>query len=140
MIELFPSQVLTDTMYWGRFLGEEWVRDFPQHMYEGGLEGDGTPQRWAADFAKWIENAPDEDGRGRTTKVMRKLRRASPREYEVLYRAMVLGETVEDVTKWLNERAQRNAIPLPPGRNVHYRLKDCIALFIAGVDYARSYW
>jgi hypothetical protein len=53
---------------------------------------------------------------------------------------MVEREPLEETTRWLNERAARNAIPLPDGRDVHYRLKDTVALFISGVDYARTYW
>lgn len=136
----FPSSVIKEAAHWGSFLGAEWIRDFPDRMHDSGLVGDGTPQQWSADFARWISNVADEGNRGRTTRVMRKLRRVSPREYEVMYRAMVLGESFEAITQWLNERATRNSIPLPAGRSEHYRLKDAVALFIAGVDYARAHW
>lgn len=136
----FPSSTIKEAAHWGTFLGAEWIRDFPDRMHDHGLVGDGTPQRWSADMAKWIDNAADEGNRGRTTRVMRRLRRVAPREYEVMYQAMVLGENFEAITAWLNARAIRNDIPVPAGRSVHYRLKDTVALFIAGVDYARAHW
>jgi hypothetical protein len=137
---MFPPTVIRETDHWGRFLGREWIRDFPDRIHVSGLEGDGTPQRWSSDFAKWLEGRADDGARGRTTRVMRRLRRVSPREYEVMYRAMVLGQDFKEIAEWLNERAVRNGIPLPPGRDVHYRLKDAVALFIAGVEYARAHW
>lgn len=53
---------------------------------------------------------------------------------------MIHGESLDATTAWLNERAVRNAIPLPSGQAVNYTLKDTVALFLAGVDYARSYF
>ena len=136
----FPSSVIKEAAHWGTFLGAEWIRDFPERMHDAGLVDDGTPQRWSADLSKWLDGARDEGNRGRTTRVMRKLRRVAPREYEVMYQAMVLGHDFNAITEWLNSRAIRNRIPLPEGRDVHYRLKDAVALFIAGVDYARAHW
>jgi hypothetical protein len=64
------------------------------------------------------------------------------REYEVLYRVLVLGERLEETTRWLNARAERNAVPFPPHRpsGPHYTQKDTLALVIAGIDYARESW
>lgn len=137
----FPAAVLSDTRRWGSFFGEEWIRDFPDQIsVKRTLADDGTPQLWQRDFAQWIGETDADSDRGRTTRVMRKLRRAAPREYEVCYRAMVMGESVEDITIWLNERALRNNIPLPVGAKVHYQTKDTVALIICGVEYARTYW
>lgn len=136
----FPSSVIKEATHWGSFLGAEWVKDFPDRLHDGGLTGDGTPQRWSHDMSVWLEGAADEGNRGRTTRVMRKLRRVAPREYEVMYQAMVLGQDFQQITEWLNARALRNLIPLPEGRVAHYRMKDAVALFIAGVDYARAHW
>lgn len=136
----FDPSVIKEAVHWGSFLGAEWIKDFPDRLHDAGLSGDGTPQRWSADFEKWIEGATSEGNRGRTTRVMRRLRRVAPREFEVMYRAMVLGQGFGEITEWLNERAVKNRIPLPAGRSEHYRLKDAVALFIAGVDYARAHW
>lgn len=138
----FPPAVISEAVYWGRFLGEEWSRDFaeaPVKLHQTSLAPDGTHE-WERSFLDWLEGRNADEARQRTTKVMRKLRRVSPRAYEVLYRAMVQGEGFESITTWLNERAVRNNIPLPSGKSVHYTQKDAVALFIAGVSYARFYW
>lgn len=135
----FPAQVLAETKQWGTYFGSEWARDFPEEIHEARLGEDGRP-RWQGEFSRWLTNGPDEEQRHRTTRVMRKLRHVAPREYEVAYRAMVLGESFEEITRWLNQRAQRNSIPLPPGRPVHYRVKDAIALFICAIEFARWAW
>jgi hypothetical protein len=69
---------------------------------------------------------------------MRRLRKYAVREYEVLYRILILGDSIDGVMVWLNERATRNDIPLPEGKDVHYSEKDTWALFIAGVDFVRQ--
>jgi hypothetical protein len=138
----FPAPVISEAVYWGRLLGEEWARDFaeaPVRIHQSSLAPDGT-REWERAFTNWIEGRNEDEARQRTTKVMRKLRRVSPRAYEVLYRAMVQGESFDAITTWLNERAIRNNIPLPDGKSVHYTLKDAVAVFIAGVSYARFYW
>lgn len=73
-------------------------------------------------------------------RVMRKLRRAAIREYEVLYRMLILRETLEQTTDWLNQRAQNNQIPLPSGRSEHYRTKDTLALYVCGIEFALAHW
>lgn len=136
----FPAEALTETLRWGEWFADEWRRDPPPtQTHTDGLSEDGTPQ-WTQAFAGWISNAPGSEGHHRTTAVMRRLRRIAPREYEVLVRTLLVGETIERTTDWLNERAQRNDIPLPAGRDVHYRLKDTVALMMAGIGYAQAYW
>lgn len=137
----FPPDVISEALYWGRIFSDEWKQDVPPTViHQHSLAGDGTPD-WTAAMTKWISDAAGEgESRHRTTSVMRKLRRASPREYEVLWRTMILGEPLEETTRWLNERAKQHSIPLPEGRDVWYRLKDTVALFMAGVDYARAYY
>ena len=135
----FPAEALRETLHWGRFFSDEWRRDEPPRMHTNGLSDDGTPQ-WTSAFAGWISNAPGSEGRHRTTTVMRRLRAAAPREFEVLWRVMLLGESIEDTTDWLNERAQQHDIPLPAGRDVHYRRKDTVALIMAGISYAKAYY
>jgi len=53
---------------------------------------------------------------------------------------MIHGEGLNETTAWLNERAIRNGIPLEPGQVEHYTLKDTVALFLAGCDFARTYF
>lgn len=140
----FSDVVMQQTAHWASYFASDWRQDTPIAIHSGEISADGSPQ-WHPDFVRWINRDEKPFRRNgterlRTTKVMRRLRRASVREYEVLYRVLVLGERLEDTTKWLNERASRNAIPLPPGRIVHYTHKDTLALIVCGIDYARHFW
>jgi hypothetical protein len=135
----FPASVLSTTSYWANFFASEWQQDFPDRIHDAATGADGSP-RWHADFAAWLFGSPSDDQRRRTTQAFRKLRRISPRAYEVAYRVMILGNDFSEVTRWLNERARGHAIPLPAGLDVHYRLKDAVALFIIAIDYVRVHW
>lgn len=140
MSQPFPPQAISEAMTWGQFFGKEWAQEYPTQLHDRStLADDGTP-RWHADFSKWLNNTPDDEGRQRTTKVMRRLRRVMPRAFEVLLRALIHGESFEEITRWLNERAVRNRIELPPGRSIHYRVKDAVALFLAGISYAKAWY
>jgi hypothetical protein len=137
---------MRETAHWAAYFANDWKQESPRQTHTSSLAADGTPQ-WHPDFLKWITRDEDNkpfrrngEERLRTTKVMRRLRRVAVREYEVLYRVLVLGERLEETTIWLNERALRNAIPLQPGRDVHYSDKDTWALVICGIDYARQYY
>lgn len=136
----FPPAALAETVRWGQYLGEEWQRDYPTVLHQHQLAPDGT-LRWTADFARWLSDAPDEDGgRERTRQVMRRLRRIAPRAYEVCLRALIHGQSMGEITEWLNDRAQRNGIPLDPGRDQHYLEKDATAILMAGVSFARAHY
>lgn len=135
---------MRSTAYWATYFANDWKQDAPQYIHSHDISADGTPQ-WHPDFESWLtrdERPVKRNGeeRLRTTRVMRRLRRAAVREYEVLYRVLVLNEKLEETTVWLNDRALRNAIPLQPGRTVHYTDKDTLALVICGIDYAKHYY
>ena len=145
----FPTTVLSNTGYWLSRFASDYHSDIPQQIHNSDTSLDGSPQ-WHPDFARWLtarevistprpEHATPEQ-RLRTTRAMRRLRKEAIREFEVIYRIMVLSERVEDTTNWLNERALRNAIPLQEGRSVHYRTKDTIALVISGIDKMKEWW
>jgi hypothetical protein len=143
-VKLFPDHVMRDTAEWASYFAADWRMELPDRLHTTVVAADGTPA-WTQDFERWltgqrIYTRRNDDQRRRTTQVMRKLRNVSPREYEVLYRMLVLGDSVEQTTTWLNERAQRNEIPLPRGREVHYRTKDTLALMIAGITFAKAHW
>lgn len=149
MATQFPDEVLKATGYWLAKFATDYRGESPQKIHDGSLADDGSPQ-WHPDFAKWLTanrvidtprpEHPTEQQRLRTTRALRKLRSTAVREFEVLYRVMVLGDSVEDTTKWLNDRAERNSIPLPAGRSVHYVRKDTIALIVSGIDKMRNWY
>jgi len=113
------------------------------HSHE--VADDGSP-KWHPDFERWLTTERSKspkrrnDEQLRTTKVLRRMRRTNARMYEVCYRMLIQRESLEQTTAWLNERAIRNHIPLPPKRAVHYREKDTLALLMAGIDWALAHW
>ena len=140
----FSEQVMRQLAQWGTWLATEWRQEIPLRIHSTEIAPDGSPE-WHPDFIKWLtrnqrQSHPGQADNFRTTRAMRRLRRVAVREYEVAYRVLILNERLEDTTRWLNERARRNAIPLPPGRSVHYTLKDTTALLIAGVEFVRHSW
>lgn len=115
--------------------------EIPIRIHSSEVAPDGSPD-WHPDFAKWLTTSLNEKHRDpglRTTRAFRKLRKKAIREYEVLYRVMVLGERIEQTTQWLNERATRNGIELPPGKTKHYTINDTIVLIVSGV-HKMAYW
>lgn len=139
------SADLQRTARWGAYFAETWANEAPVRIHSADIGNDGAP-KWHPEFERWLtmeegrkgERRPEEQLR--TSKVMRRLRRTAIREYEVLYRLLVLHETLEQTTQWLNDRAKANNIPLPSGRDVHYREKDTIALLIAGTAWCLHHW
>jgi hypothetical protein len=134
------------TAYWATQFAADWRNEMPLRIHSSEIAADGSPE-WHPDFAKWMMKAEGRWGRNteqrlRTTRVMRRLRRVAVREYEVLYRVLVLHERLEETTSWLNERAQRNAVPFPTHRpeGPHYTSRDTLTIFIAGIDYCRAFW
>lgn len=145
-VKVYPDHVMRQTAHWASWFAADWRQETPLRIHSGDIAADGSPE-WHPDFAKWLSRDArprkrNNDQRLRTTKVMRRLRRVAVREYEVLYRVLVLGERLEETTRWLNARAARNNVPLPPHRPTgpHYTTKDTLALVIAGIDYARECW
>lgn len=140
------QQTMRDTAHWMRWFAETWKQEYPTRLHSSDIAPDGSP-RWHPDFEKWLTQdgrprRPSGDASLRTTKVMRRLRRVAVREYEVLYRVLVHGERLEETTQWLNQRAIRNGVPMPPHRpgGPHYTQRDTLALIVAGISYAKQYW
>lgn len=99
-------------------LADYWKGEIPIRMHQRSLDDGGTPD-WHPDFALWLNrpNLHDDtwrrnpENRVRTTRAFRKLREKHAREYEVLYRVVVLGYTVDSVVGWLNDNAARGHKP-----------------------------
>ena len=128
----FDPAALEQALYWARLMTLEWQKTHPD-----AVQGEG---QWAKQLADWITLSGYTDDT-RTTRVMKRLRRVAPREYEVVFRAMIRGESFGEITQWLNERAERNEIPVPEGKDgKHYVERDAVALFLAGVEFARTYY
>ena len=137
---------MKDTAHWATYFAADWKQEVPQRIHTAQIGNDGCPA-WHPDFEKWLVNdrvyrRKNDEQRLRITRVMRRLRRVAVREYECLYRVLVLGERLEETTRWLNERAARNAIPFPDHRpsGPHYIQKDTLALIVAGIAFAKEYY
>lgn len=144
----FSENVLRNTNRWAKVFAEEWRSETPIKIHSGKIAPDGSPE-WHPDFVRWMSlseserrSTPQPRRRYRTSAVMRRLRKTAPREYEVAYRVLYLGERLEETCQWLNERAKSHAIPFPDHRpeGPHYTLKDAVALFIAAVSYVEQHW
>jgi hypothetical protein len=118
-----PVSVLADAAHWSQYL-DEWARAL----------GDSGEQRWRAEIADWASGSTDHEGEHRAARVMRKLRRVAPREYDVLYRMLVSGESFEEITAWLNDRARQH------GFSTSYTVSDTTALFVAGIGFAQAFF
>ena len=127
-----------------------WHDELPTQIHSGDIGEDGAPA-WHPDFARWLGvdyrgKRSDErwrdnpEPRVRTTRAFRKLRRKAVREFEVCYRIIILGDPIEGTRAWLNDRAERNAIPLPSGKAEHYSLNDTMLLLVSGVGKMIAWW
>lgn len=117
----------------------EFGREVPQRIHNRDTADDGAPQ-WHPEFARWLtardsdvnSYITDPEHRLRTRRAMRKLRSTSIRGFEVTWRVFN-GERVEDTVRWLNDRANRNAVPLPVGKTQHYTTKDGLAILYSSL-------
>lgn len=148
-VETYPSSVIGQTLWWLQRFRSDFLGELPTKIHSGDIAADGSPE-WHPDFARWMTareviSTPRPDvqtpeNRLRTTRALRRLRKTAVREFEVVYRVMVQGESIDQVTRWLNDRAERNGIPLPVGRSVHYSEKDTSCILFSGIDKMRDWW
>jgi hypothetical protein len=137
-----PAGVLRTTAFWFETFRADWIGEVPERIHSREVDAGGAPQ-WHPDFENWICSAErtipetrlrSSDHKIRTTRAIRRLRRESVREFEVLYRTMVLGEPVRDTARWLSERAERN------NKTDRYTVEDVLVMVVAGVDKVRAWW
>lgn len=138
-----PDAVLATTARWMSDFAADWRGEVPIRIHSSAIDSGGAPEYDGA-FTRWLTRSdkPDDprdqhrnpENRLRITRAMRALRRVAPREYEVVYRVMILGETVEQAAKWLNERAIRGGHP------ERYTRKDTVAIIVSGVDKLRAWY
>lgn len=101
------------------------------------IDDGGAPQ-WSDEFRRWISaEGPQPPGSGdrlRTTRAFRKLRKKNAREYEVLYRTVVLRYSLQNTADWLTARAMRNDKP------ERYTRDDTVILLVSAVDKVLRWW
>jgi hypothetical protein len=124
-----PEAVLAKTARDLERFSNEWREELPNRIHGRGLDEGGAPA-WHQDFERWLcrDGVALHGDRWRTTQAFRQLRRIAPREFEVLYRVVALGESVSQVATWLNERA------ISGGHPERYSFKDSLVILISAVD------
>jgi hypothetical protein len=103
---------------------------------------DGGAPQWHPDFARWLTRDDLNDQRWRdnpeprirTTRAVRKLREKYPREYEVMYRIVMLDHSVAQTQAWLNERAIRN------GKPERYNREAVLLYLLNGAEKTHAWW
>jgi len=129
-------------VHWLGVFAAEWHEEIPLKIHNRQVDHAGAPQ-WSDEFARWLtRDRPEDDhgrrrnpeGRLRVTRAMRSLRKEAPRQYEVLYRIMVLGESVRSTTVWLNARAIRGGHP------ERYRPGDTLAILQSSIDWVEAHY
>lgn len=149
----FTAIEVRDAQRWLSDLGAEWKAEVPRRIHESGHNshyGLGSSPPFAPEFIGYIghlecarpgcrecgehrqrqtlENRRHADSRTRTTKAFRKLRKAAPLEFDVLYLAVMHNQTVVGITEKLNERAEARGI------EDRYTLEDVAILALSGYD------
>jgi hypothetical protein len=121
-----PAEAEESMNQWIDFLSAHWKQEVPVKIHVRQLDAGGAPD-WTPEFERWLDRGPEEGGkydsgaprrkpknpelRLRATRAFRKLRKQNIREFEVLYRTVVLGHSIEDTSQWLTARAIRNEKP-----------------------------
>lgn len=121
---------------WVRYFALTWNESM---YYRSGIFDHEEVSTWLGQCVMLPRGFSQEESE-RTARVMRKLRRMSVREYEVMYRLLIEGNTCEQVADWLNERARVNEIELPLGRSEHYRRKDVLAMLTSATEWCLTHW
>lgn len=122
------QQVYEAASQWIPRLASLWSEETPLRIHSGSLADDGTYD-WHPDFVAWLMGTRENSvQRTRLTSAMRRLRKAAVREFEVAYRIIVSGESLEQACAWLNERAERNGLP------DRYSLRDTQVILISAID------
>ena len=139
-VGVFPQEVLSHMVHWLDVFRAEWFQEIPRTIHSSALDEAGTPE-WSSEFSKWLlrtetreerQGKRNPDGRLRLTKAMRTLRDHSPRAYEVFYRVLVLNDSIESTTRWLNARAIRGGHP------ERYRNGDTLAIVQAACHWVEQ--
>jgi len=139
-----PDTVLQTTARWMSDFATDWRGEIPIRIHSHAIDSGGAPE-YDATFARWLtrsdrpddpraQNQRNPENRLRITRAMRVLRKVAVREYEVVYRVMVLGETIEQAAVWLNARSIRGGHP------ERYSRKDVVVIVVSGVDKLRAWY
>lgn len=151
-----PADVLR-ARTWLDSLSEEWRGEIPTRLHEKGHFGLGSAPPFSPEFIGYIGQLQckvpyckechndqvermaktrfsNQEGRRRTKRVMNRLRRVSPIEWDAVYMYCVLGYTPERISSHLTDRAKRL------GKEERYSLEGVYLLLISGADKTEKEW
>ncbi|HEX5016536.1 MAG TPA: hypothetical protein VFX15_02995 [Actinomycetes bacterium] len=127
---------LSETAQWIGWFRDLWTSNVPLRLHLRDLGDDGNPELHPQ-FVHWLDGTTSRDGdedRARLKRAVKRLRERSLREYEVLYRVMVLGEPIPDTAEWLCARAATR------GHAERYTARDVMVILYAAVDKIRDWY
>jgi hypothetical protein len=122
---------LAQTRYWLERFSDIYDTNVPMVLHTSEIDGNGAPQ-WSPQFRDILtaednyKDTPSEVIRLR--RAMKWVRQNSLRESEVLRRALVMKQTVQEITDWLNWRAVRGGYP------ERYSVNSTTVILFAAVD------
>ena len=157
---LFTQTEVAQAQSWLGQFAAEFRDEIPRRIHEsvhGNVYGLGSSPPFSPEFIRYIgrltclsptcrECRSGEKGtpqprlgsntheRARTAKAFRKLRKASPVEFDVVFMAVMHHETIETITAKLNERAAARDL------TDRYTIQDVNILAMAGIDKLRTWW
>jgi hypothetical protein len=130
---MISSAEIARTKYWLDHFRSIQEASVPSVLHSHEVDGNGSPQ-WSPGFRAYLTGDQDladwqrDSDPRRLKRAMKRIRERSLREYEVLYRILVLGHTVEEITAWLNDRAVRGGHP------ERYSVAMTVVVVFAAVD------
>jgi hypothetical protein len=134
---LISTAHLDQSGYWLNFFRTVWDGDPPFRLHTRALDEAGNPDM-TNDFLNWLDGTTSRhegtEDRARLKRALKRIRERSLREYEVIYRVMVLSQPISEVTDWLNDRAIR------AGSTERYMPHETSVIVYAAVDKLGAWW
>jgi len=128
---VITTDQVAHTNHWLRFFQDVWEAGAPVRLHTRELDDAGNPNMHP-EFLHWLDGTSGRhegtEDRARLKRAMKRVRERSLREYEVLYRVMVLGHSIPEVADWLSLRAAK------AGFADEYTSHDTLVILYAAVD------
>ena len=130
---VISSAEIARTKYWLDHFRSIHESSVPDRLHSREVDGNGSPQ-WSPEFRTYLTGDQplkawqrDTDSR-RLQRALKRIRERSLREYEVLHRILVQGQSIDEITAWLNDRAIRGGHP------ERYSVAMTVVIVFAAVD------
>lgn len=113
---MISSADISQTKHWIDRFRDIHASSIPMRMTSKEVDPSGGRQ-WSPELRSYLTGDDDlkpwqhDSDQRRLKRALKRVRERSIREYEVLHRVLELGESVADITAWLNQRAIRGGHP-----------------------------